>query len=849
MPRKAFVKDLNDAIEKSSCFKSITNLSAGDDDGEFKFVFDDASHSEISVLVPELSDYPESHIYLIFASDSASPAIAEALKGYSNASYPGQRINELLVQLPKYLVEQTRTGESLADAIEIDDSDVDDEMEDVFNDQSPEDDSDDEEVMNEDWLEQDDYAAISFQSMDGARDQGSDAMMQQARADLLAAKEAGFKVGVLGRGGHRALNGSCYVVLSIRIGNLKGLSDEVLTAWSLPDKNEYLQLLLYYPSGYKTLEALQSAGNAHARQQLLKIATRIGSSYKPVSIEDAQLAFSATESDAQKFSKTKTSSTRKTFISGSLDELLNGMLLTLVEYRLRFGFNWTGASDYYRRNTGLTGTASNNYAYEASYQVQQVEAAKANLKNATNLEKDELAMGKTTPSLPLIAMQFMLRHFVGCTKFCLVCFEPLKTDHLEAMKPYVCERGLCLYQMLALGLGPSLEHEILKQPFVVDLLISFAYTAVKKHMLPKTMFPTGLALNVPHPGAKFGGYDGSPVQDYNRYGNAAPINKVITPAPAQTPCDVKIDPHKSELLFSSSGSNPCCLRRGDWIVVNLAHGTGEESAHYRVMETSLFPSVRLSAPVFTHSSTMLKNSPTPLRDAKFGTGWLNCNFHKYEYNFDDLKTDADKFRIILLLLDLMPSVMEMKKHIEQTSTLSGWDRLSPAGLGVLRWIVASCRSSIISVDNPSLPLEGDAAAVLPSTNEPRVPGLDGWVQFRFASGNPDKEARFLEAIKQETASHETYKTLFAWHGSDLGNWHSILRLGLHYEKTTNGRAFGNGIVSASSYFSYDERLANLGIVSRQGLCHFKWVQCTWRKCVAFFSSAHLHSGGFVRDCE
>jgi len=193
---------------------------------------------------------------------------------------------------------------------------------------------------------------------------------------------------------------------------------------------------------------------------------------------------------------------------------------------------------------------------------------------------------------------------------------------------------------------------------------------------------------------------------------------------------------------------------------------------------------------------MVKNGTTLLRDFQADSGWLNCSFHKYDYNFDDLQTEGDRFRTTILLLDLMPSVMEMKKHIEQSGTLSGWDRLSPAGLGILRWIVASCRSSIISVDNPSLPLEGDAA-VLPSTNEPRVPGLDGWVQFRFASGNPDKEARLLKAIKEEISSSETYKTLFAWHGSDLGNWHSILRLGLHYEKTSNGRAFGHGIVSVA----------------------------------------------------
>jgi len=848
MPRKAFIKDLNDAIAKSSSFKSITYLSAGNDDGEFKFFFDDANNSEISVLVPELSDYPESHVYLIFASDSAAPAIAEALKGYSNASYPGQRINELLVQLPRYLVEQTQIGDSMANAIEIDDSDL---GEDVFNDQSPEDLSDDDEIMNEDWLEQNDYAALSFPSLDGTRDQGSETMMQQARADLLSAKEAGFKVGVIGRGGHRALNGSCYVVLSMRISKLKGLSDEVLTAWSLPDKNEYLQLLLYYPSGYKTLEALQSAGTGHARQQLLKIATRIGTSYKPVSIEDAQLAFSVPESDAEKLSKSRVSpSTRKTFISGSLDELLNERLLTLVEYRLRFGFNWTGASDYYQRNTGMAGTTTNS-AYEASYQVQEVEATKSKLKSA-HVDEDELALGKTNPSLPVIAMQFMLRHFVGCTKFCLVCFEPLKTDHFEAMKPYVCERGLCLYQMLALGLGPSLEHEILKQPFVVDLLISFAYTAVKKHMLPKSMFPTGLALSVPHPGAKYAGWDGSHVQEVRHGHYTTPAKTFITPSPAQKPRDVKIAPHKSELLFSSGDGDPCCLRRGDWIVVNLQHGAGEESAHYRVVETSMFPSVQLSAPVFVHSSAMAKNGTTLLRDAQAGSGWLSCDFHKYDCNFDDLKTDSDKFRMIILLLDLMPSVMQMKEHIEHSGTLSGWGRLSAAGLGVLRWIVASCRSSIISVDNPSLTLDEDTddTKVLPSTNEPRVPGLDGWVQFRFASGNPDKEARFLKAIKEEISPTETYKTLFAWHGSDLGNWHSILRTGLHFEKTSNGRAYGHGVVSITDCLSCKGCFPDLGIlVSCEGLCHFKWLQCTWRHRLASISTTCLNCCRFERDCE
>jgi len=38
-----------------------------------------------------------------------------------------------------------------------------------------------------------------------------------------------------------------------------------------------------------------------------------------------------------------------------------------------------------------------------------------------------------------------------------------------------------------------------------------------------------------------------------------------------------------------------------------------------------------------------------------------------------------------------------------------------------------------------------------------------------------------------------YPTLFAWHGSPLQNWHSIIREGLHFKDTAHGRAFGHGV--------------------------------------------------------
>ena len=54
---------------------------------------------------------------------------------------------------------------------------------------------------------------------------------------------------------------------------------------------------------------------------------------------------------------------------------------------------------------------------------------------------------------------------------------------------------------MALGFGPSIEHELQIQPLVADLLISFAYAAIKRHNLPADLMPSGLALRVPDPEA------------------------------------------------------------------------------------------------------------------------------------------------------------------------------------------------------------------------------------------------------------------------------------------------------------------------------------------------------------
>jgi len=70
---------------------------------------------------------------------------------------------------------------------------------------------------------------------------------------------------------------------------------------------------------------------------------------------------------------------------------------------------------------------------------------------------------------------------------------------------------------------------------------------------------------------------------------------------------------------------------------------------------------------------------------------------------------------------------------------------------------------------------------------------------RLLVGSPIKEhqlAEHVELAKTKSANVVKYPTLHAFHGSAVKNWHSILREGLHFRETINGRAYGHGIYFA-----------------------------------------------------
>lgn len=81
------------------------------------------------------------------------------------------------------------------------------------------------------------------------------------------------------------------------------------------------------------------------------------------------------------------------------------------------------------------------------------------------------------------------------------------------------------------------------------------------------------------------------------------------------------------------------------------------------------------------------------------------------------------------------------------------DKLDPLAHPLLQWIISSNRSHIVK-----LPLS-------------RLKFMHTSHQFLLLSSPPAKEARFRTAKK-------LYGSTFAFHGSHIENWHSILRNGL-----------------------------------------------------------------------
>ena len=735
MPRKQFKADLNDAINGKHGLEFISDCCVLEDGFTFTFAHPTlASPVTITASVPEQSDYPTAHYYTLFCDDNASKDVAHII---DRLGQPGcMTINQFLSHVSDALSGSTDIE---SDAESLQDHDPDDDE-----------DEEDDEYIYGGGLETADSTPAFAMPTKTIRANSSSTFQSRIRSDLKLAHQAGFKVSCFGG---LFENYQCVVSLSISARKL-GISEEAMQAWRI-EPSDYIILLIQYKEGYKTKDELTllpaSSVSAHLEM-------RVGASkhYKPTQ-EQVNNAFNAKGSSITQ--DCGTTQFRGTFISKPLRDLLSERLIPVVRFR-GAGMSWQGAEDSYRMRQTDPGADVNVIAQH--YQEEDTPGYPP-VVTADHLRDRS---SKIQHSFPLAAMQFTLRHFVRCTEFCLVCHKKLDTL-VEALKPYVCDEPLCLYQYMTLGFGPSIEHEILHQDKVVDLLLSFCYSSASLGRLKD--FPTGLALSVPQSIT-------SPIQEQaSRLGSAYPTQPTAPPLPrSEGRIQARFDMSKSEILFDDVGPTFVCpLKKGDWVALELPDETDSPSFHCRIQDT-LGPSAK-TGPLVRPGTQKETNT------AK----WTTVFIDKYTNNFDDL-SDADKRGTVQRLLALLPSVQKMKAYLSQQSTpdLSRWvDRISPAALSILRWTLASNRSCIVEVEP-----------------EKAVHGMSGYMQFRFAMGAPDKEHRFLKAVKETTTRLKSkYPTMYAWHGSMIQNWHSIIREGLHFNETMNGRAFGHGVYHSPHY--------------------------------------------------
>lgn len=795
MPRRQFVADLR-KVQEDPLPRGIANVKAGEDDGQIEFEFNAASAPiKITAMVPDLADYPKSHEYMIFADDNAPRDLSAALNNVRGTDR--KTVFELLEVVSATLmkkVAQDQDGDSQMDDLFDEDEHFDDEADsdgDIY-------DSDHEAFEIDPPAHNAAYASRAPTSATQATDR---AWRQRVRADLRAAKNAGFKVGYLGS----LLDGiNAYVTVSIRVAKL-GISDEAMQAWQV-ERSDYLILIIQYPNGYKTNEELQGYDSLRLAPNLC-MRVVAGKKYKPT-LKEAIKAFTIARNDTRKdpnstdlpgSEETQQSSVRDTFISKPLVNLLQERLVPLLRFRSA-GMDWLGAEGWYRHHVAAGGASSEaDHVPDRFFEPEIVHDSLPAI-----MHQDHYKSRNTTQySFPLLAMQYMLRHFVRCTEFCLVCHRKLETE-VEAIKPYVCDDNLCLYQYMSLGFGPSIEYELMAQPYVVDLLISFCYSSAAARRLKD--FPDGLSLTVP------------PVDlaKYNFVDPYAARYAARHPTRVQEKADEKkkedhptyrvgFDQSKLEIIFHDTQGG-CPVRRGNWIVMTM-DSVKDKEFHCRVADMSFFPTISIDEPieVARTQTTLIPQTPAATRPASPAAttpNWAPAEFQVYCQDFINLN-DGSKCVAMMRLLDTLPTVLQMREYLsnQQTAELKSWiQRISPSALTLLRWIIASNRSCIMQVDElatskDKTPIDNKSSVI--GKDQERCYGMKDYMQFRFAMGAPDKEQRFINEVRKTTTRLKLdYPTIFGFHGSPLYNWHMIIREGLHYKSADHGRAYGDGVYHA-----------------------------------------------------
>ncbi|KIM60273.1 hypothetical protein SCLCIDRAFT_1217055 [Scleroderma citrinum Foug A] len=628
---------------------SVKNVGPGEEEGTFVFDLvesDTEIKDTINILVSDTSEYPSYHSFFgCSRSGESTPQIAEIIE-----KLPERRACSVRDVVDFFLVELSHEDEDCDVSSGSCDHQLDDEQ---F------------------------FTAFT----EPGPSPESQLHLNYLKRDFVETSDAGYNPGIIWRSSDDFL---LTVSLPV-IGLIAKIPSHALLAWDrrFLEPGQNLVLLIsgfrcFYPILREDGTLVPEASWAGAG---LKFKLGLSPNYKPSSGE-AKAAFrhfdvscaakggESSDPDQQQSALVDNKSSacagstgvfRRTSLSSSLESLLDKYLVRLIQLRKKFNLGWASAEELLWKSETAQDDPANVFSVNKEM-LSNVEKEEKALSASYHLPSDPIVSGSSHVNIIKTAFAFVLRRLALCTRHCAVCHKKLHNEY-EALKPYVCNSQLCIFQYYSLNFGPSLEHEICTNSETVDLLVSLAYIAAAEGTLDEP-FPRGMGLRVPRAAQSTSGADG-----------------------------------------------------GDF-----------------------------------------------------------CDF--------DALTVKDMRMWITILLDTLPSIETMKSYLLRNPKAKLQDinpGILPAAWSVLKWCVASCTSHIQELKDHEDFL-GNIG------NEFR--------QFRFVTGSPDKEAKFKTALEKQLPPNPKYPTIFAFHGSPVNNWHSIIRHGLWYKKILHGRACGNGVYCA-----------------------------------------------------
>jgi len=162
--------------------------------------------------------------------------------------------------------------------------------------------------------------------------------------------------------------------------------------------------------------------------------------------------------------------------------------------------------------------------------------------------------------------------------------------------------------------------------------------------------------------------------------------------------------------------------------------------------------------------------------------------------FSKSPTDKD-FTLLKQTLEKLPSVPEMSQMgTNQKQLKAGLDKIDTLLYPLLRWIITSNRCHLKKLDEKE--------------NVSKIPTK---FQFELKSLPPLKKRNF-QLLKKK------HGTFYAFHGSPLANWHSILRAGLKNQSGTTKQL--HGAISGSGVYLAAQSVLSISYCYSHGVAKF-----------------------------